>query len=90
MCLTDIFFYPHFLTDHPYIQPKYGSDVVQFNGNSPELNSPIPGYSPFQHGQLSPVEESLHLHLSVSDEEQSTSCDSFVTCDGEVGPVIGL
>ena len=70
--------------DHPYITSRHSTDN---NLVDPDL-SDYQDRPPETTQLLSPVEESLHLHLSLSDDELSqsgdTSCDSFVTCDGEV------
>ena len=73
--------------DHPFISPRYSPDGNQYDQDNPDMYN-FQGRLPETTQTLSPAEESLHLHLSLSDDELSkscdTSCDSFVTCDGEV------
>jgi len=54
-------------SDHPYIEER---ETVLGDRDSP-VRAPDTS------------EDSLHLHLSLSEEDQSTN-DSFVTCAGEV------
>lgn len=64
--------YEIYFVDHPYIEPR--------ENGMPELGTAQEADSVSADASA----DSLHLELSVSDVEQST-CDSFVTCDGEVG-----
>lgn len=70
ICLLTCFFLFWLFVDHPYVEER------QPDLDTVDRGSPV--------GVPDTSDDSLHLHLSLSEVEDQSTCDSFVTCDGEV------